>query len=386
MNKTLHRFLPIAYNGIRSILSPLISILFSFIVISYFSKELWGNFVEYLLLFFIASNICNWGSITYLMRAFSEKPKNMIQEWQQLFLARLPICFAFIVLIFFMYDIQNTLYLSIWLIGAFIYNSFNAVIFYNRDFLKNIGIEIVSFLVLIYLIYFHKDQMSISVLIQIYAISLALKAVITVLLYFQFLYFKKLHFSLSILKISFPFFLLGISGFLYSRADLYVYSFFYSGTLLGEYQVISGLLIFSQSVVTILLFPYIKNIYRLPNESILRIKKLIATYGFLLNLIIIGCIYAVLRFFFDITLTPLQFCIAIFIGFPPYLYSIHIFYLFKEKKEKVVLKINVLCLLLNLIVSVILLSLNFGVTGVLIGNMVIQLFCIYYYLRFKITT
>ena len=77
MKKIIKRFYPILLNGLRSVLNPLITIIFSYVVVSYFSKVLWGNFVEYLLFFFIASLVTNWGSKTYLLRVFSQKPKNI---------------------------------------------------------------------------------------------------------------------------------------------------------------------------------------------------------------------------------------------------------------------------------------------------------------------
>ena len=100
LKKTANRFYPIAINGFRSVLSPLISIAFSYIIVTYFSKELWGNFVEYMLFFFLASLSISWGSKNYLLRVFSKNPRNIVTDWQQLFLARLVLCLVFIVSIF----------------------------------------------------------------------------------------------------------------------------------------------------------------------------------------------------------------------------------------------------------------------------------------------
>lgn len=386
MNKNIKRFLPILSNGVRSVVTPLLSIGFSFVVVNYFSKQLWGEFVEYLLLFFIASSIYNWGNMTYLMRSFSQNPKNMIQEWQELFSVRALICLTFTIVVFLIYPLDNAFYLALWLMSAFVYNSFFSVIFYNRDYLKNIIVEIIGFLVLLSLIYYFKEQMSILLLIKVYAISITVKAITTIFLYLKFFQFQNIYFNLKVLRLSFPFFLLGISGFLYSKIDIYIYSFFYKGAALGEYQIISVLLVFSQSVATMLVFPYVKNIYRLPDKSILSLKKFIVIRGFFLNLIVISFFYFILILFFNIHLSLLQFCIAICIGFPSYIYSIHVFYLFRKKRENMVVKANIICLLLNLTVSLILLSLGLNITGILIGNLVVQLYCIYYYSKFKITT
>ena len=124
LKKLTIRLLPILINGFRSVLNPIFSISFSFIIVNYFSKNLWGNFVEYLLFFLIATVISGWGNKNYLLRIFSENPKEMASNWQQLFLARLPICILFIIALYFLYPIHLFLYLILWLLGAFIYNSF----------------------------------------------------------------------------------------------------------------------------------------------------------------------------------------------------------------------------------------------------------------------
>ena len=337
------------------------------------------DFVEYLLFFFIVSLINTWGSKTYLMRSFSKNPKNILDDWQQLFLARLPICLLCILIVPFLHEQLISLYLVLWILSSFLYVSFFPVIFFNRDYKKIILIESFGFFTLIIQLTYFKDSLDLTSLIRSYSFSIVIKVIISLIYYFKFLKFKTFKINLKILKLSFPFFLLGISGFLQSKIDIYAYSLFFEGKPLGEYQIISGFFIFSQSVVMLLIFPYIKNIYRMSIKSLNRLKKNIIFYGFFLNSIIVICIYYAL-IFFDIKLSLIQLIFGFIIGYPCYIYSIDILIYFKTHKEKTVITISITSLLINLILSIVLLYLGYSITGVLLANAMAQIFALTYYL------
>ncbi len=384
MNKIIARTYPIALNGFRSILNPLFAIIFSYVIVNYFSKELWGVFVEYVLFFLIAIIVCNWGNKSYLLRAFSKNPKNMIANWQDHFLARTAICLLCVGVIVFVYPWQLIGYLVLWLLGTFIYNSFLVIIYYNRDYIKSISIEVIGFCALIIQLLAYQNNLDLALLIRSYAISIAVKAIVSAIYYYPFLKFKTLRFNIRVLKLSLPFFILGVTGFLQSKVDVYAYSFFYDGKLLGEYQIISGLFIFAASLITLLSFPYIKNFYRLKTKSIQNLKKVMIKYGILINLIAIAVIYILLFYAFNIKLSAIQIGIGYFISFPSYVYTTHIYNLIKNKKDIIIVKISLYSFIINLILSLFLLYLGCNVTGVMLANAIAQLFCMFYALRFKI--
>jgi len=384
LKKNAIRFLPVLLNGVRSILSPVLGILFSYAIVTFFSKELWGDFVEYLLFFLIVSLINNWGSRTFLMRAFSQNPKNIVTDWQALFMARLPVCMLCVISVFFFFEFYLTLFMIIWIVSAFVYHSFFSIIFYNREYEKMIAIEMLSFLALLFLVYLQRENLSSFVLVQSYAIHVFVKALVAIIFYPLFFNFKSFQFNSKLLWISFPFFLLGISGFLQSKIDIYAYSFYYDGKPLGEYQIISGFFIFSQSMVMLLIFPYVKNIYRMSTKSIDLIRKNSAIYGFVLNSIVVVSIYFALLLF-DIKLSIIQVILGFMIGYPCYIYTLDILLLFKKHKEYFVIKISIICLGINFLVSVLLLHLDYNITGTLAGNAAAQILALYCYLNLRKT-
>jgi len=378
MNKALQRFLPIVFNSLRSVITPAISILFSFIVVHYFSKQLWGEFVNILLFIYVATTISNWGNKDFLLRAFSKNPKDIISVWQSFLIARLPILLVFIVLVFFIYS-TFVFWLILWLIAAYVFNSFSSVFIYKRDYVKAFSIEIVSFLVLILQLFLYRENISLNLLIKSYSLHLVVKSILFILSYKEFLKFKSFQLNFSLLVYSATFFLLSIAGFLQSKIDIYVFQFFSDDITLGEYQIISGFFIFSQSITMILVLPYVKNIYRMSYKSIIGIKKIISTIGFFLNSIIMVVIFLALKNLYDIHLSSTQLTLSFLIGYPCYIYSIDILTLFKKNKEIVVMKVSIIGLVINFVLSICLLSYGYNITGVLAANAIAQLFSLALY-------
>lgn len=371
-HKNFKRLRTIFLNILRIVLTSILSLLLPYIIVNYFSKTLWGKFVEIQLYFFLALIVSDWGAKNYLQKAFSKTPRVMIKTWQKQFLVRIPIFLITLLVLILCIQSQNLFVLTFWFLSAFVYHSFFPIIFYNRDYLFFICIEAGSFIFLNIFFFTTKEHLTIDKLILYYSIYMLIKAIFASIKYFSFLKFKQTRIRLSLLKYGFPFLLIAITGFLHSKIDVYVYAFFSNNNALGEYQIISSFFIFSQSLVTILIFPYIKNVYRINVNSLKKIHLQVAVFGFFINIIIIITTALILKNYFKIQLTLLEYFIGFFIGYPTYVYSIKVFELFKFNKENKVVFISFMGLLLNLVLSIIFLFLNYDITGVLLATAITQ--------------
>lgn len=378
MNKLIKRVVPVISNSLRSVLIPSISILFSFIIVNYFSKQLWGQFVEILLFIYIATTFCNWGQREFLLLEFSKMPKNITTIWQQFLVARLPILILIFIIAFVFYD---TLFfeLLLWLSSVFIINSFTPIFIYERDYNKSIFIEMISFFILLLGLFYFKSKINLKLLVQLYAIHNFIKALFYLILYKIHLNFSNFSSKFSLLLSGVTFFLMSFTGFLQTKIDVYIFSIFYDPILIGEYQIISGFLVFAQSITMILILPYLKNIYRLTDQSILKMKKSIAYFGIFLNTIVITLIFIALEQLYQIQLNIYQIIHIFLITYPPYVYSLEILSLFKENKEKKVLTVSFASMSVNLIISLLLLSLGFKITGVLVASAIAQMVSLFLY-------
>jgi hypothetical protein len=381
-NRHKIRTLNIVLNGIRSTLSPFLSFLLSYIIIQNYSKGFWGEFVGYLLFFYVINLILNWGGKEYLLRQFSQSPAKMTSNWQAYFVARLPLLGIALLFTAFVYSWVEFQFLVLWILASFVAQSVVPIYLYRRDYLKVILTEIVSFGVLIVLI-------SINPITKVpfatyYGIYCLVKALFYVAVYHPYFKFKSVKFKPILLWVSFPFLAMALTGFFQAKIDLYVFAIFHKKALLAEYQIMSGFLIFSQAIAAIIVLPYVKNVYRMRHEGIAKLNKVIGLIGFLINALVLSFILVLLHFGFSISLSLVQILIAYVIGFPSYFYAVRVFYLFSIHKENKVLLVSLWSLLVNLTLSVILLAFGWSITGVLMANACGQLVCLVLYSQYKI--
>lgn len=372
-NSKMSRLWPIFLNGLKTFITPAISILFSYLVIQFSSKTIWGEFVPFLLYFHLANIITNWGSKDYLLRSFSSEPGKKKEDWQAFFITRLPVIALSMVICLLFFEVKHALYLAGWLFMAYISNSVIPMINDQRDYARVVIIEIISFLALIGICFWPGTMINLNQLLVSFLLYQAIRALLFQIRYFSFFRFGNpltigSKFKLGLLIAGLPFFLLALAGFAQSKFDLYIFKIFANEVELANYQIISGFLIFSQALATIILMPYVRNIYRMRKRTLIKIARFMTLIGIPVQLLGTAAIYIVLRFLFDIELNLLQVSLCFLIGYPSFAYAVHVFSGFAQKKEKQVLWVSFISALLNGILSWVFLSLEMSITGVLIAH------------------
>ncbi|MCZ6703492.1 MAG: hypothetical protein O6940_10685, partial [Ignavibacteria bacterium] len=278
-SKILKRLKIIFLSGVSNLSISLSNLLISYLVIFFISPEFWGSVVYVLITFDFAFNVISWGNRPYLIREYSLYPKDISQRWQGSFLYRTILLLIFLVIILLLgYSPQITSSLIIWAIARFIYQSFEALIQYNRNFPFSIFIELTSLAIIIIPVMILKSDLDLSTIIYLYTTGVGFKAV-TELLYYRKTIFKKIQVGFNIKNItnyystSFPFLLLTFSGMLQTRMDLYIVAVFLSRVEVGKYQVLVGFLIFSQYIGSLFLSPFARNIFRLSRKALNKLER-----------------------------------------------------------------------------------------------------------------
>src|SRR5690242_878226 len=90
-SKIRKRALIVAANSANSLLLPLLSPLFSLLVIRLASVSLWGDFVKVLIVAQLAAHVAGWGNKDYLLREFSRGPARVAAAWQSSLFTRLGV-------------------------------------------------------------------------------------------------------------------------------------------------------------------------------------------------------------------------------------------------------------------------------------------------------
>ena len=95
-----------------------------FLVIHYASKEIWGEFVSYLLYSLLVIQIINWGNKEYLLRKFSEAPNKIKINFSTNFVSRFPLVLISFLIGFFFFKFEYNIYVFLWILGRFLIHSY----------------------------------------------------------------------------------------------------------------------------------------------------------------------------------------------------------------------------------------------------------------------
>lgn len=387
MNLFSHRFFKrstlIIANAIKQISSQLINIIVSIIIIKKFDTTFWGEFSSYLIYISFIGIIVSWGNKELLLRTFSEQPSKISKTFYAVFNTRVLLILIATTISFLIYAPKTAFLLLIWITAIHVSQSLEALLNYKRNFLDALMIEFFMFGILILGLY-RLEIKEINDLILIYSVYHALRAVLFIILFKQELKSPKLSFEIDYLKRANSFFLLGLAGFLQSRADFIIISFFETDMNVGFYQIINAYFILVHAIGTFLIAPFVKNIFRLSNQAIAELQKRIIIWAPIIVLFSMLLLYVLCTFVYQFEVSWNIYLIGIGIVLPPYFYAVKIFEIYKIKQEKFVLKTAFIAIFISTIISIVLLKLKFGYIGALIAAAVAQLFTAIRYSKFKI--
>ena len=344
-----------------------------FLVIHFSSKEIWGSFVAIFLFSLLALQFINWGNKEYLLRKFSENPGKMAIAFSENIVTRFPLLLLFSVAGFFLFPVSFGFWITIWLVGRYWNQSVEALILYQKEFNKSIIIEVLSFICFGISFYFLKAEITVFSLLIIYSSYQFLKGLLYILLFKKFFLFQKASFQITYFKTSFSFFLLSILGFLGSKADVYIVARFGNKIITAEYQIINSLLVFVMSITAFIYSPFTKMIYRNSEDVIKKTKKILAIIGLFIVPIALLCIHFIIDYYLKTTFPVVFYIIAFLYVYPSYVYGLDIVNLFKQHKEKAVVKNLIVGVIANSVLSSLFLYFEYGITGALFGSAIAQI-------------
>jgi O-antigen/teichoic acid export membrane protein len=148
--------------------------------------------------------------------------------------------------------------------------SFDVFVVYRRAFVLATLVELVVLAITVAAVLAARADLTLERLIAIYALAQLFK---TSALWWRFRVDVRAGRAGSVdpswLGAALPFFLLGFTGLLQTRADLYVVSSVLPPADIGRYQVYINLIVYLQSIAALVLTPFVKGLYRLPSDRIL---------------------------------------------------------------------------------------------------------------------
>jgi len=371
--KLLKRLGLIVISSANTLVAPILNVAVSLLVVRLGSVEIWGEFVSVLIIVNLANHLIYWGNREYLLREYSRMPSGVSNIWQQNISSRLVLLAPVLLLVwFFPLSLNSILYISLWIGASFLSQSFEALIIFYRKFTKSLLIEIIALIAILSGVFWRHEQLSTDTVITAFALGSTLKSILLTIL-FRKSVLKKLRyrFQKTELTASIPFLILGLTGMLQSRTDLYIVSGFLENSSVGRYQITINILIYLQTLAAFILQPFLKNIFRLPAEALYRLTARLTLLGCVILAITVPTVAFAIAALYQFELTLAQMVWAIFFVLPIYAYLPLIYKLYREEKTRRVVIINTLGILMNALLTFFLVQ-KYHITGALAGSALAQ--------------
>lgn len=302
----------VALNGGNLLVKAVSGLLSAWLVLHYTRTELWGEFTNYWVTLSVLSTISSFGNKEFAIREMSKQPAQADSIWNSCLYSRM---FLFLPLVpIFIYcfnDRTILLYASSWLILNFIQQSFESISIFEKKFRLALIIEFLGAgTTLLFLVTSLNGLQGEQILLAF--ILGQLTRTIVSLIFFQkhILWPKKVFFSFSQLRRLFPFFLLGIGGFLIDKSDLICVNSYLDSSQKASYQILSNICTMGLVAASLVLIPFSKNIYRLNAKTFQRFNNSYAIFGIFFSLAFIAFAFGILDYFYQ-----LNFSLAIYFWF-----------------------------------------------------------------------
>ena len=332
----------------------------------------WGMFVKVLILVSIIGHVANWGNRDFLLRQFSTYPSKIASSFYSSLAARSMILMPAIVVLWYCDFEVGWLWVSMWLILYFIYQSFDVIIVYHRRFRWATAVEVIGLLIILLPIIFRFEIPSTYSIIKLYTASYLIRCtLLAILVRWPSGVPKSIEGSFAYFRQSFPFFIIGFSGLLQSKIDLYTISFFLGESQIGTYQILMGFLLAIQAASAFLLTPFAKNIMRVPDKTVRKLSNSSIRLGLILVVVGIFCTRFILDSLYHIELDLTYYLIGAAFALPPFFYLSQIYQLYGHGKEKVVVWLNLVGAGLNMVLTILLIK-GLGMLGALIATALVQ--------------
>jgi O-antigen/teichoic acid export membrane protein len=376
----MNKLILIGINALRGFSGPVFNFLIALFAIKLFGKENWGTMINALLSIFLIVFLISWGNKEYLVRKYSKQPSKIFYAFYSNFLTRsLLLPLSLFLLLFF--PLQIAFWSILLTILMHCYNALESLIIYNQKFGVQFIAEIIAFGSIISSLFFF-ENFSLELFLKLYCFAFILKLFIIIIN----LKIWKEHFSFKIslneFTATFSFFMLGLSGWIVSKIDLYIVNFTMPKEQISEYQIAITAFLLIQSLSYFIILPFNKHFYRLPEKTIQKIKKIVASVSLPIVAISTFAVWFILEKIAQLNLPTSFYILGGLSCIPTYFFIVDIMIYYRNKKETSILKINFINAFINLILTFFLIQ-KMGIMGAIISVFINQCSILCFY-KFKL--
>jgi len=350
--------------------------LIALIGIKYLGKENWGNFIYILIWIYFVAFVANYGNKDFLLKKYSQSPSKIEASFFSAFFSRAV--FLILTLVFLGFFPLKVALLSIVLsILLFTYQSLESLVLYYQKFTAQTIAEITGFIVICTFIIL-PNEVTVTTLLLGYCSAFLLKFIIVLASVKIKLKGMHISFSKHLLKLLTPFFLIGFSGWIASKIDLYMVNILMPKDQLAAYQLLISAFLMLQAFAGFITYPFVKHLYRLPKASIQRIKIRLAVVSIPLVAFGTSIIWIVFEKYVYLKIPVLLYLLGAATAVPVFFYIIDVFMAYKNNKVKKVMYYNFTAATVGLVLSALLIPI-YNLQGALMSAVAAQFLILFLY-------
>lgn len=346
---------------------------FNFLIVIFgtkmFGKAAWGDLINVMIWVFFTSFLFGWGNRDHLLRAYSKHPSKIYDAFFSNFFSR---CFflPFALLLFFFFPFQIAGWAVALVVLIFTYTSLNTLVIHNQKFGAQLLAESIGFAIIFGSI-FYIEKFSLVTFLQVYVLAILVKL---------FLLGFKLHFwrksfsatiSITEFKAGFPFFILGLSGWLVSKTDIYMVDLYLKPSQLPDYQILITAFLMLQALAYYVTIPFTKHVYRVSDKVVQKIKYKL--YAVSLPLTILGgfAIWFIMEYLIQLGFSYKYYIVGMCIALPCYFYILNVMELVKNHQERIIVYISFFAFFVSTSLILLLIK-TYEIFGVLLSIAITQ--------------
>lgn len=363
----------VVINATRHLMVPLENLGAAWLVVVFRDGATeWGAFVGTQIVVGLVVHALSWGNKDWMLRRAAAEPASVGRLWQRALWTRarfLPI--AVVIVLLLGHTPGTTLWVVLWVLAAFLVQSLDAPVLISRTFKMAIAVEVASFAAVVWML-LQPAALGEAEVIRAMAVGAIVRAVLLMVMLVKRLGPTiDVRFEPGYLAAAAPFFLLGLSGMLQSKMDLYMANLFLGDAEIGRYQVIVNTFIMIQAAGAFLVVPFAKTLYRVGDKVAAGFARSVMVIGIGITVVGVGASWVLLNrvYFFD--LGPTWFVLGALLVIPVFGFVTKVYRLYRVGRERSVAVVSFVGAAVNLVVSVVLLQ-RIGGIGALAGSVVSQ--------------
>ena len=350
----VRRALVVAENTARNLAVPASNLAISYVVISASSPELWGRFAVLLVVVGLCVHLLAWGNKEYLLRAMSADPGSVAALWQSSIVTRsLGLPAVLLALAVFGFAPGQLGWLAGWIVLAFVFQSLDVVVLYAHRFRLAIAAEIAGLATTLAVILGSGATLDEGGVITAWVAGVLVKTTVLLVGLAPTIgdgWSPRV--ELRHLRQTLPFVLLGLSGMLQSRIDLFAMAFLAEPADMGRYQVTIGIYIALQAIAGFVMTPFVREFYLRSDAETRAVAPRLTAGGAWVAVVSAPAVWFVLNGLYHFDFSWPVFAVGALLVVPVYRSLPRVYLLYKHGREKSVVLVSLLGAVVNLVLAV----------------------------------